>query len=729
MRSRGVVAIGAATCVIAASVAASVCWVRRPAARPNVLVITIDTLRADHLGSYGNRVAQTPVLDALAARGVRFVNAFSHVPLTLPSHASIFTGLIPPHHGVRNNPDFVLRESVPTLAERFKAAGYDTAAFVSGFPLHRRFGLGRGFDVYDDRFPRGDAGSVAPYTERRADETVAAAHAWFSRRADEASARPFFVWTHFFDPHRPYDPPEPFRSRFREQPYDGEIAFVDEQIGKLLDAAGDGALVLVTADHGEGLDEHGEPTHGLLIYDSTIRVPLLVAGPGVPAGRVVESPAALVDVAPTFVDLARLTPLSDVEGRSLRPALEAKNDSASAASPIYVESMFGRLCCGWAPLYGWRDGPWMYIDAPEPELYDLRADPGQLQNVAATHADQVARFRRGTRAAARASNAPGGTGAPSAESTARMASLGYFAGGADVTPSLGDPKRMAALAERMENAIALERQDPAKAASELRAVVAADPMNPLARRHLAIALSEAHDYAAAIHEAEELRRMGDAGIETTILIGECQRLAGRHADAVKTLEAAAARDPRNADALDAYGRALVAAGRRDEAAATFERALVLQPDEAEALQGLADLAIERGDIGEARRRLGALRARDPDDPGVNVKLGTVLARSGDLPSAIAVLKEVVDRHPGQVDACVNLAAALAKAGDTASAIVYFERAVAAGAANPVVFNGLAVAKLQSGDGPGAAAALRRSLALKPDQPDIRELLQRLESQR
>ena len=723
-------AVGAATCAVAAAVAAAVWWVeRRPAAQPNVLVITIDTLRADHVGSYGDRGAQTPVLDALAARGVRFVNAVSHVPLTLPSHASIFTGLIPPTHGVRNNPDFVLRESVPTLAERFKAAGYDTAAFVSGFPLHRRFGLGRGFDTYDDRFPRGDAGAVAAYTERRADQTVAAARGWFSRRAADASARPFFVWTHFFDPHRPYDPPEPFRSRFRERPYDGEIAFVDAEIGMLLDAAGRGALVLVTADHGEGLGGHGEPTHGLLVYDSTIHVPLLVAGPGVPAGRVVELPAALVDVAPTLLDLARLASIPGAEGRSLRAALAANSEPGAVAPPIYVESMFGRLCCGWAPLYGWRDGPWIYIDAPEPELYDVRSDPGQLQNVAATHADQIAKFRRGIRAAARASDAPGAASASSAESSARMASLGYFAGGADATPSLRDPKRMAALAERMENAIALERQDPATAASELRAVVAADPMNPLARRHLAIALSAARDYASAIHEAEELRRTGDASIETMILIGECQRLAGRQADAVRTLEAAAARDPRNADVLDAYGRALVAAGRRDAAAATFERALALQPDDAEALQGLADLAIERGDVGEARRRLDALRTRDPDDPGVNVKLGTVLARSGDLQAAIAMLKDVVDRYPGNVDACVNLAAALAKAGDTASAIVYFERAVAAGAASPIVFNGLAVAKLQSGDGAGAAAALRRSLTLKPDQPDIRELLQRLESRR
>ncbi|HEY3044283.1 MAG TPA: sulfatase, partial [Vicinamibacterales bacterium] len=210
----------------------------RPTARPNVILITIDTLRADHLGAYGDHDAATPTLDALARRGIRFADVVSPAPLTLPSHTSILTGLTPARHGVRNNPEFVVSESLPTLAERFRAAGYATAAFVSGFPLSRRFGLARGFDVYDNRFPRGDAASAAPYTERRADRTVAAVRAWFDQQRGGQSPRPYLLWVHFFDPHRPYDAPEPFRDRFRN-PYDGEIAFVDAQIAELLAAAGD----------------------------------------------------------------------------------------------------------------------------------------------------------------------------------------------------------------------------------------------------------------------------------------------------------------------------------------------------------------------------------------------------------------------------------------------------------------------------------------------------------
>ncbi|HEV3141876.1 MAG TPA: tetratricopeptide repeat protein, partial [Vicinamibacterales bacterium] len=620
---------------------------------------------------------------------------------------------------------------VPTVAERFRAAGYDTAAFVSGFPLHRRFGLARGFDPYDDRFPRGDAG-LAPFTERRADQTVAAVREWLGKRPSAPDARPFFLWTHFFDPHRPYDPPAPFRDRFGGRPYDGEIAFVDAQIGELLKAIGDPAadrtIVIVAADHGEGLDEHGEPTHGLLIYESTIRVPLLVIGPGVAAGRVVDTPAGLVDIAPTVLDIAHLPALADTDGRSLRAALGGPS-APVAPSPIYVESMFGRLCCGWAPLSGWRDGPWMYIDAPEPELYDLRSDPKQLQNVAQTHAEQVARFQREVRAAARASGPPAAPRAATSDAASRMASLGYFSGGVDVPASLVDPKRMAALAERMENAIAREQTDPAEAARELRAVVEQDPSNPLARRHLAIALSAAHDLTSAIREAESLQKMGDASAETAVLLGDCLRLAGRSADAVRMLQAAAAREAPNADLLDAMGRALAATGQMDAAASSFAQAASAQPDDVEALQGLADVALARGDLGEARRRLEALRARDPDDPAVDVKLGTVLARSGELQSAIATFKSVVDRYPRNVDACVNLAAALAKTGDTATAVQYFDRAIAEGAVSPVVFNGLAVARLQLGDRAAAAAALRRSLTLRPDQADIRDLLLRVESGR
>jgi arylsulfatase A-like enzyme/tetratricopeptide (TPR) repeat protein len=691
---------------------------------PNVVVITIDTLRADHVGSYGAKNVETPTLDALAARGVRFSQAIAPVPLTLPSHTSILTGRTPAHHGVRNNPEFVVPESVPTLAEQFRAGGYETAAFVSGYPLSRAFGLARGFDVYDDRFRREDG--EAPYTERRGDRTVAAVRAWFGRRQQDQSGRPYFLWVHFFDPHRPYDPPPPFRDRFADRPYDGEIAFVDAQVRELLaltgDPAGQRTIILVAADHGEGLGEHGEPTHGLFIYDSTIRVPLIVAGPGVPAGRVVESTVSLVDVTPTLLELARRPALANVDGRSLARLFGAAGTQAAAA---YAESLFGRLCCGWAPLHGWRDANWMFIDAPAPELYDVKSDPGENMNVAASHAADVARFQAAVKAAA--TSAPDQDRARATQSAARLASLGYFAGAASAKPSMRDPKDMAAVAVRMENAIARERSEPATAVADLRAVIEADPMNTLARRHLAIALSSMHNYAAAIAEIDRLHELGDTTTLTAILLGECQRLDGRAADAVKTLQQAVERDERDPAVWNAYGRALTAAGERDKGLAAFRHALELQPDDGEAMSAVADMAIEAGDLVTARQTLETLAAGDPDDRAVQVKLAAVLARTGDLPSAITRLKTVLDHDPSNVDALVNLGAAYAKAGDPGDAVRYFERALSAGARSPIVLNSLAAARLETGDRPGAIAVLRRSLAAQPNQPDIRQLLQQAES--
>ncbi len=320
--------------------------------RPDLLLVTIDTLRADRLGCYGRPGAETPIIDGLAARGVRFDHSVAHQPLTLPSHASILTGLTPLRHGVRDNAGFVLAPGIPTLAEWLTAEGYEAAAFVSGFPVHGRFGLARGFGTYDDRFPRGTDTARPAYVERRGDATVAAAVAWL--RSSPGRGRPVFAWMHLFDPHAPYEPPEPFASRFKGREYEGEIAFADRQLGALLDAwraaRGRDPIVVVTSDHGEGLGEHGEPTHGLFIYDSTIRVPLVLAGPGIPAGRVPGTLARGIDVAPTVLDLAGVEIPASVEGRSLRPAWERED---AGDEPAYVESLFGRL--------GFRVGapPWL----------------------------------------------------------------------------------------------------------------------------------------------------------------------------------------------------------------------------------------------------------------------------------------------------------------------------------------------------------------------------------
>ena len=514
-REAATVKIAFATVAIAIAAGVAIFIWLRPVARPNVILITIDTLRADHLGVYGDHDAATPTLDALARRGVRFADVVSPAPLTLPSHTSILTGLTPARHGVRNNPEFAVSESVPTLAERFHAAGYATAAFVSGFPLSRRFGLARGFDVYDDRFPRGDAASPAPYTERRADGTVAAVRAWFDRERREQSRRPYLLWVHFFDPHRPYDPPEPFRDRF-SNPYDGEIAFVDQAVADVLTAAGDPdathTIVAVTADHGEALDEHGEPTHGLFIYSSTIRVPLILAGPAIPPGVVVEPFVRLIDITPTLLDLTRLAALPGIEGRSLAPLIAAGSQPADP-EPAYFESLFGRLCCGWAPLYGWREGSWAYIDAPQPELYDVDRRSG-----AAHQCCGGAPRGSGAVPAVR----PGDRGIVERNPVAPRYGVGKGAGVGGVFQRQRDGQGLASRSEGHGGACGANgggHRARARAAGVRRGGAQSRdrrrPGNALARRHLAIALSALRDYPGAIREIEALQQLGDMSLETS----------------------------------------------------------------------------------------------------------------------------------------------------------------------------------------------------------------------
>ncbi len=717
-----------AVLVVLATAGAFGLWWFRPVARPNVLLITIDTLRADHVGAYGDRDAATPVLDALAKRGTLFTDAICQVPLTLPSHASMLTGLLPPSHGIRDNVGFALAPGIPTLAEQFRKSGYETAAFVSGYPLHRRFGLARGFDVYDDRFPRGDDPGRAPYIERRADVTVRAAIDWLEGRGN----RPFFAWVHLFDPHAPYDPPEPWHTRFADRPYDGEVAFADTQIGVLLDELSrrgqlPKTVILAAADHGEGLGEHGESTHGLFIYDSTIRIPLIVAGPGVKAGVRPRAVVRGIDVAPTLLDLAGVQAMGAIDGRSLEPALDGR---ALPGEGAYVESLLGRLSFGWAPLYGWRTDRTMFIEAPRNELYDIGSDPGETHDLSGSRASDANRYRELLRAIASKTRSSS-TRPVNGEARERLRALGYTGGAAAdlLTPSLRDPKDFAALAERVEKATALEISKPELAADEFRAVLVEDPQNPLARQRLAAVLTRLRRFDEALAETGQLVAAGDRSANTLVLLGECYRVLGRYAEAQNAFDEAAARDPLSAEPLTGRGRTLTMAGRRQDAQQAFRAALALAPDDPDALTGLADLALERGDMAEARARLETLRTLGRADASATLKLGVILVRQGELEPAIALFREVVTGQPSNAEAVIDLGGALAKAGRPSEAIPLFERALAADPRNTIVWNSLAFARLETGDRTGAATAFTRSLAIQPDQPRIaqawRELQQSL----
>jgi choline-sulfatase len=465
----------------------------------SVLLISFDTLRADRLSPDG----PMPHLRKLAARGWTFSRAHASVPLTLPSHATMLTGLGPLRHGVRDNIGYALPADIPTVAEAFSAAGYRTGAFVGGYPLDARFGLSRGFDRYDDNMTRTPPGSRSGHTERRAAEVVDAAIAWLREREGER----FFLWLHFFDPHDPYEPPVPFSGRY-PHPYDGEVAYADQELGRLLSALEEmkigGCWTFVTADHGEALGEHGEPTHGILLYESTLHVPLVVRPPYEMKAATSDLVISLADLAPTMLQATGLNAPAGSDGRSFLSSTER-----GQREPIYLESIHGRRKYGWAPLAGLLDWPWKFISAPQPELYDLLRDPGETENL---YSPERAAALEEELLLAGAPEPDPEAAQLSSEELERLASLGYVGGGGGALSDdlvrdrvRPDPKeRIAALPAIERGLAALEAGKNAEAKRELRSALRLDPDNLVTLNNLGILAMRNGE----LERAEQLFRQG-----------------------------------------------------------------------------------------------------------------------------------------------------------------------------------------------------------------------------
>jgi choline-sulfatase len=712
--------------LVIATVAISTACDRQPSSsarpeRPNVLLVTIDTLRADHVGCYGYRGAATPTIDAVAERGVRFETAIAHVPLTGPSHASVLTGKTPLGHGFRNNSGFALPAGVRTAAEDFRAAGYRTAAFVSGFPLDRRFGLDRGFDPYDDHLPRGHDPRRTPYVERFADATSDAVLRWLQTPGG-AMGSPWFLWVHYYDPHAPYEPPPDLAARYAASPYDGEIASVDRQLARVLQAVeGAGALartiVLITADHGESLGEHGEGTHGLFLYDATLRVPWVMAGPGVQSGRVVKTVARLIDVLPTLVDYAGLPPPPDVEGRSLRGAAEGQE---LADAPAYAESLYSQLELGWAPLFAWRTARFKFIEAPTPELYDLVQDASETSNRIADQRVRAHDLRR-TLQAALSGPMPDAAQQVDADTARRLSALGYISGGA-VARRAGatgrDPKDGVHLLPPLNRGMSAARTDPAVAIRDLTAVLNEEPDLLMARRTRAVAYAAAGRHAQAIADLRVLEKAGQLSAEDRIVLADNLRFAGDLAEAARVLEATARDSPKFVQPWLSLAEVHIAAGRHAEAEGACRRALDLAPDHLEAQRRLGDLALRRNDLDGAAARYARILELDPTDAAAMSTLGVVRVRNGRIDEGIALFRRATARDPANGDAWLYLAGALASSGRPGEAVPYFERALAAGPRSTMALNGLGLSRMATGDRAGAAAAFRESLRIDPKQADV-----------
>jgi arylsulfatase A-like enzyme/Tfp pilus assembly protein PilF len=671
-----------------------------PAAR-NVLLVTIDTLRADRLGAYGSPDVKTPHMDALARDGALFPEAAVSVPLTRPSHASILTGLDPAGHGLRDNVSPPLADSIPTLATILKGAGFDTAAFVSAVVLSSQSGLNRGFDVYSDRFEMGaDDARFLNSIQKRGDGPTAEAIAWLEARRGGR----FFAWLHLYDPHDPYEPPEPYATQYADRLYDGEVAYSDDLVGRLLavlDRVGrrEDTLVVVTSDHGEGLGEHGENVHGYFLYQSTLRVPLLIRGPGVLAGVRPAVTARSVDIPPTVLALLAVQPPQShpFSGRSLKPVLQGH---FLPEEPSYAESLLPLLHYGWSDLRSIREGRWKYIQAPRPELYDLSRDPGEHDDRAAAEPTRAEALRSALvrHLAAEKDSPSGGSAGVPPDLLEKLGALGYLGAG---TPPEGGSTGA----------------DPKDKIDEYKV------LNRLVREGL-VALRE-KEYARSVERFDELLRRGVSSFEVHYYLARAFAGSGRPRQAIPHFEKALERLPGFSAAWLALAEARAGLGDRAAAIAALAKGAIAAPKDPRIPEREAQMQRASRRLPEARRAYERAIALAPRDALLKVQLAEVRRDEGDLGAAGQLLREALALDPAPASYWNALGMVEGAAGRLADAEKAFREAVDRDGADAQYVYNLGLALLRQGRKDEAAAQFRRAQELNPDFRAPRERLAEL----
>jgi choline-sulfatase len=623
-----------------------------PKLRPiNLVLVTIDTLRADRLHCYGNDRIETPTLDRIAQRGVLFEQAVAQTPLTPPSHASIFTGTYPNVHKVRNTGGFVLQASNVTLAKILQGRGWDTAAFLGSAVLKKAFGFSQGFATYDDRMPkpaRGDTMHEDP--DRPAEVVVSHALDWLSAQ----SGKPYFLWVHLFDPHLPYEPPQPFRDKYKDDLYNGEVAYADHELARLMDAvekkSPGNTLVVVLADHGESLAEHGEYTHGIFLYDATLHIPFLIAGPGVPAGTRVKQQVRTIDVLPTVLELMGGKPPAVCQGVSLRPAFTGH---AVASEVSYTETLYPKMNMGWSELRGVRTPHWKYIRAPRPELYDLTADPGEKTNVIDAHPKEFRELEAQVKTLSGA-----GTGDVEKVETSfmdqrsmdQLKSLGYLSGfapkevelngkGADPKDRVGVLKAFEYAAGSRSHGVSLPRR-----MEYLKQAVAEDPSNAAVYYYLGAEYERAGRYGDAMQLYQGALAKGVRNGKLYSRVADLYLREGNKDEALSAYEKAARFNPSDFDSQANMATVYLEKGRAPEAERVF-RWILENEQNAVAYNGLGLIAIGKRDFAAARAHFESAVALDADMAEAQLNLGLIYKMAGDLPRARSCFETFLAKAP------------------------------------------------------------------------------------
>jgi choline-sulfatase len=656
-----------------------------PVAR-HLVLITIDTLRADRVGAYGSTDVETPTLDRLSREGAS-ADASVQVPLTRPSHVTLFTGRYPAEHGIRDNVSPALAADVPVLAEILQSRGFATAGFVSSIVLSRQSGLARGFDTYSDRFEIGeDDARFLNTIQRRGDLPTAEAVSWLEQ---QKKGKRLFAWLHLYDPHDPYEPPEPFASHYAGRPYDGEVAWSDTLVGRL-DAVlaqtrlQKDTLLVVTSDHGEGLGEHEESVHGFFVYETTLHVPLIVRGPGVKPGHRLQVVARTVDVLPTVLELLGVAAIPRVSGRSLAAAFRGES---LRDEPTYAESLVPLIHYGWSDLRTLRLGRWKYILAPRPELYDVQSDPGELRNLVGVEAARARELRAGLEARLRDEQAAAqGTPAPAItlppDLLEKLGSLGYVSGagsavgltkGADPKDKIGEYRILNGLMR--EALIGLREGRFEESLARFRAMAARGIDSFELNYYTARALMGARRWREAAARYEAAIRLLPAYGPAYLGLSDA-RVAGKDfAGALEAVTRGQRAAPSDVRLIEREGELCRRAGRPDAAALAYERIVKLAPRDALARVRLGELHRDMGRPREAARLLREAVQIDPAPASYWNSLGMVLGGEGDLAGAERAFREATARDNANVEYTYNLGLAILRQQRAGEAALQFRRAL------------------------------------------------------
>ena len=695
----------------------------------NVVLVTADTLRADKLGCYGNARIDTPHLDALASTGVLFENAASSAPITLPAHASIFTGTYPIHHGVRDNGGYYLEPQHETLAESLREQGYATGAFVGAFVLDSRFGLDQGFESYFDDFDLSQTENAALNSfHRPGGEVLEQALTWM----DSVRDRPFFSWVHLYDPHRPYDPPEPFRSRYAGEPsgnYDGEVAYVDSLVGELVAwletrKLRESTLLVFVGDHGEALGDHEELTHGFFVYDSTMRVPLILNAPSPQLlGRRVDAQVRTIDLMPTVLELIGAEVPSEVQGTSLVPLATGQVDDLELAA--YGESVFPEHY-GWAPLASLRTRNFHFIDAPHPELYDLESDSGEHRNIVSERAGTVRELKERldeTRARyAREGVDEQGPAAIDAETREKLEALGYLGGGAsrsnrDPSQPLADPKDKIGIFKLIREASTdADEGRTHEAMNKLELALAEDPEIPEAYHLLGNLHAESGENDRAVAAYQQALARAPEYKPAIFGLALAYREMGQDVKAAAGLERILELDPRASQASFLLAKIEIGRERFEDALTILES---IGPGASDGEQAVRHNLEGEGHIGldeldEAERSLAHALELEPDLADVHYNLGLVLEKRGNVAGAAAAYEKEIVLSPENFRAHFNLGKLLGQMGRDAEMLAHLETTIELNPRFPTGHLYLANAYLERGNLERALASASRGMQLSPE---------------